>query len=172
MKSLPAVFLLLISSLSNVFGQRTAHASLRVTVQIEGSISIEFSSSASEAPITASGSGAVSFLVPTFGGSFSPQSNTVAAGDTTLLISSPFAVRVLKANLLSSTYTLKAKLSSRDISRSWLVDGMDISGGAEKMITSGEFYGTVNPHTLVVSGPADGLRQQLPNAIRFLVIAN
>jgi len=170
MKSSPAIFLLLISSLSNVFAQRSAQASLRVTAQVEGSISIEFTSSASQAPITASGSGAVSFVVPTFGGSFSPQSNTVAAGDTTLLISSPFAVRVLRANLRSSTYTLKAKLSSPDVSRNWLIDGMDISTGAEKTIAPGEFYDTMNPHTLVVSGQVDG--QQLPNAIRFLVIAN
>jgi hypothetical protein len=172
MKSSMCLFLLSIASVTNVFGQRSAQATLRVTAQIEGSISIEFTSSAGQAPITASGSGSVSFVVPTFGGSLSPQSNVVAAGDTTLLISSPFAVRVSKANLLSSTYTLKAKLSSPDVSRSWLVDGVDISGGGEKMITAGEFYGTTNPHTLVVSGPVDGAGQQFPNAIRFLVIAN
>jgi len=172
MKNFVLCGVLLTVPLQNVFAQRTANASLRVTAQIQGSISIEFSAGSDHQPMVASGSGSASFTVPTFGGTFSAQSNPIAAGDSTLLISSPFAIRVIKANLSSASYTLKADLTTPDAAHTWIIDGVDISGGREHLIAGNEFYATSNPHTLVVSGPAPGSQQRLANAIRFLVVAN
>ena len=124
------------------------------------------------APITAVGGHSASFTVPTFGGSFSRNSTPVAAGDSSFLISSPFSIRVIKANLLSAGYTLKAALSIPDPVHTWAIDAVDISTGTPQTVASNEFYGTEMRHTLVVSGPASGSQQALTNAINFQVIAN
>jgi hypothetical protein len=164
--------LLLTIPLQNVFAQRTGHASLRVTAQVQGSISIEFSAGSDRQMMVTSDSGPASFTVPTFGGSFSPNSNPIAGGAPSFLISSPFAIRVIKANLSSSSYSLKADLATPDVVHSWIIDGVDVSSGREHLITANEVYGTSNPHTLVVSGPAPVAQERLVNAIRFLVVAN
>jgi len=167
----PATVLLLCAlSGSLLLGQHSASGHLRVNAQIEGSISVVFT--ASSAPsIQASGTTSATFSVPTIGGSFSTASAPIAAGDTTFLISSPFEIQVIRANLPSASYTLRSWLGIPDLVHSWTIDGVEISTGGGQMISSAEPYGAPNPHRLTVSGAANALGN-LVNAIVFQVIAN
>jgi hypothetical protein len=151
-----------------VFAQSTARGTLSIIGNVEGSIAIEFRAG-STALNVGRGTGAAAFTVPTFRGSLSAGSSAVAAGDTSFLISSPFGIKVRKANLASMSYTLKAALATSDRAHLWKIDGVDISAGSEEIVAGGEFFDTNNSHTLVVSGPAP---EPLNRDIRFTVIAN
>jgi len=166
-----AFFLLLLTAIEPLSAQPVARGRLQVTAHIEGSIAVVFTADSNVRKV-AYGSGSASFIVPVFGGSFSQGSSSVAVGDTSFLISSPFGIKVLKANLASASYTLKATLGTPDRSHVWKIDAVDISAGSEQMIAPAEFYDTTNPHALVVSGPASEPTQSLANEIRFLVVVN
>jgi hypothetical protein len=99
------------------------------------------------------------------------NSTPIAAGDTTFLISSPFGIEVIPANLQSATYTLRSWLNLPDLAHSWIIDGIEISKGDNRVISRHEFYGAPNPHTLAVSGDARAL-ERLTNAVTFQVVAN
>jgi hypothetical protein len=177
MKEIPVCLLCLAASVEILCAQPSAQpraaGTLHVTAMIEGSLSIVFTADSLPEPIKAAGRGAASFTAPIFGGTFSRGSQSLAAGDTTFLISSPFSVRVDKANLLSAGYTLKAALSVPDRLHTWRIDGVDISSqGPARAVASGEPYGVETRHALVVSGTASEPRQSLTNAINFQVVAN
>lgn len=148
--------------------QNNARGTLSITGYVEGSIAVEFSAGSATRNV-GHGTSAASFTVPTFGGSFTPGSAAVAAGDASFLISSPFGIKVRKANLTSMSYTLKAALSTPDGSHLWKIDGVDISAGSEEVIATGESFDANNSHTLVVSGPAP---EPMNREIRFTIIAN
>ncbi len=95
-----------------------------------------------------------------------------AVGDASFLISTPFTICVIKANLMSTSYALKAKLGMPDASHAWLIDGVDISSGNQQTIDLSEFYGVDIPHRMVVSGPPWRPGQPLINGINFQVTAN
>lgn len=156
---------------AQAFAQTTAHASLCVIGQVEGSMSIEFTVGATTRN-AATGSHSASFTIPVFGGSFSQGTSPVAGGDTDFLISSPFGITVLKANLPSSSYTLRASLTVPDRIHVWKIDRVDISAGSDQVITTSESYATNNPHTLAVSGNSSDPQQSLGRDLRFTVIAN
>jgi hypothetical protein len=150
--------------------QRAASGTLHVTAQIEGSMSVVFAAE-SMAPVRATGSTSASFSVPTVGGSFSGRSPAAADGESSFLVSEPFAITVHKANLDSSSYTLNASLATPDAARIWKIDGVALRTGIERPVAIGEFYGSANAHALVVSGPAAG-PVNFGNAINFLIVAN
>jgi hypothetical protein len=153
-----------------LFGQHSASGNLRVNVQIEGSLSVVFTAGPAQL-VQAIGTTSATFTVPTVGGSFSQNSVPIAAGDTTFLISSPFEIQVVRANLPSGTYTLRSWLSIPDPVHSWMIDRVEISKGGNEVISDHEIYGAPNPHTLTVSGAANAL-ENLTNAITFQVVAN
>ena len=167
-----AILILLAATASAtlLFGQHSASGSLRVNVQIEGSLSVVFTAGPAQV-IHATGTTSTTFTVPTVGGSFSQNSVPIAAGDTTFLISSPFEIQVVQANLPSGTYTLRSWLNTPDPVHSWMIDAVEISKGGNEVISGHELYGAPNPHTLTVSGAANAL-QNLSNAITFQVVAN
>lgn len=153
-----------------LFAQHSASGNLRVNIQIEGSLSVVFTAGPAQV-INATGTTSTTFTVPTVGGSFSQNSTPIAAGDTTFLISSPFQIQVVRANLPSGTYTLRSWLNTPDPVHSWMIDGVEISTGSNEVISGHESYGAPNAHTLTVSGAANAL-QNLTNAITFQVVAN
>ena len=150
--------------------QHSAHGILRVSAQIQGSISVVFAAE-SMAPVRVTGSTTASFSVPTIGGSFSGRSPAIAAGDTSFRLSEPFVITVHQANLQSASYTLNASLAVVDGTRVWKIDGVVLGAGRERPVALGEFYGAANVHALVVSGPSAG-PTDLGNAINFLIFAN
>lgn len=169
-KAAARIALILAAALPAAFAQQTAHGTLKVTGQVEGSIMVEFTAGSITRTV-ASGTTGASFTVPTYGGLFSQGSSPVAAADGNFLISSPFAIRVRKANLASASYTLKATLMTPDQSHQWKIDGVSISSGSEQVIAGHESYDTNSAHTLVVSGSADA-PGSLANNIRFEIINN
>src|SRR5579862_4387652 len=119
-----AIFLLLLTAAgSPLFAQRTDRGSLHVTARIEGSIRVVFKAGP-DVERTVTGSSAASFNMPTFGGSFTQNPTMTPAPEGGVLISSPFEITVTKANLLSASYTLKARLTTPDYSHSWAIDGI------------------------------------------------
>jgi len=152
------------------FGQRTASGRLRVNAEIEGSISVVFTAPQAQT-VQTNGTTSATFTVPTMGGSFSRNATPVMAGDGSFLISSPFEIQVVKANLPSASYTLRSWLNRPDPVHSWLIDSVEIGKGGMQVISMHEFYGSPNPHTLKVSGAATSL-ENLTNAITFQVVAN
>jgi hypothetical protein len=158
------------SSPALLLAQRPSAGTLRVSAQIEGSMSVVFTAGSALA-VRASGAGSATFTVPTIGGSFSMSAAPIAAGDTSFMISSPFEIQVTKANLLSASYTLRSWIQTPDPMHSWKIDGIEISKGRNQVISDHEPYTLPNSHALVVSGHVDAL-QNLTNAVTFQVIAN
>jgi hypothetical protein len=170
MRSCAIYLVVAAATVQSLSAQRSAQGSLRVNAQIEGSLSIVFTDSQG-ARAAGSGSNAAFLTIPVYNGSFSTQSGAPLASDTDFIISTPFSVRVTKANLMSANYSLKARLSASDRAHSWRIDGLDISSGDEYTIATSEPYGIENPHTMVVSGRVlPG--QLLFNALNVQVTAN
>jgi hypothetical protein len=168
-----AILTFIVATLSSTLlsaQHRTATGTLRVTAQVEGSLSVVFTAAPAQV-IHATGRNSATFAVPTVGGSFSMNSAPIASGDTSFLISSPFEIQVVRANLLSGSYTLKSWLNFPDPAHSWTIDSVEISRGGNQVISNHEAYGLSNPHTLVVGGAVTAL-ENLTNSVTFQVVAN
>jgi hypothetical protein len=163
--------LLLTTALSPVFAQRTERGSLHVTATVEGSIRVVFKAIPDIERIV-TGTTSASFSMPTLGGAFTTNPTMSPAPGGGVLISSPFEITVIKANLMSASYALKARLVTPDLSRSWTVDGIDISNGRQRELSSSQTYGEPMTHSLLVRSAAETTEKIGLNQIDFQVIVN
>lgn len=166
------LFVLLVgltATLEPASAQPAARATLTVTGYVEGSMTVEFTAGSVVRNVGSSG-GSASLTVPTFGGSFSPSATTAAVENGKFVITSSFGINVRKANLATTSYTLKAKLEAPAQGHLWRIDGVEISTGPEQAIAISESYDRNNSHTLTVSGAAP--EQLQSSLIRFTVVAN
>jgi hypothetical protein len=155
--------------------QETSSGTLSVSATVESSISLTFVSSGSGIALTGSGSNAATMSF----GTVEAYTGSVPAGVTKSVngvsywqLSTPFLVRVEKANLTSSDYTLEAQLSAADATNSWIVGGVDISDGSSQQISTSGNYDSNDSYTFAMRIPhssAAGLRSRV---ITFTATAN
>ncbi|HXE90463.1 MAG TPA: hypothetical protein VNK82_05805 [Terriglobales bacterium] len=128
----------------------TSSGTMTVSATVESSISLTFVSSGSGISLTGSGSNAATMAfgnVKAYGGSVPAGVTKSVNGVTDWTLSTPFLVRVEKANLSSSDYTLEATLSAADAVYAWEIDNVDISDGSAKTITATGNYDANDSHT-------------------------
>lgn len=150
----------------------TSSGTLTVTGTIESSISLTVESAGG----TTSGTGtaaATSALgnISKYGSA--PTGFTLARGASDWTISSTVGVQVVKANLVSTDYTLVAQLGSAPASGvTWKLNGSTLSDSAETTLTSTGTYASTGSYSwdIVVADSASAAA--IDNAINFTATSN
>lgn len=153
-------------------GAATSSGTLTVTGTVESSISLTIESAGG----TTSGTGtdaATSALgsISKFGSA--PTGFTLARGASDWTLSSTVGVKVDKANLTSTDYTLTAQLGSAPASGlTWKLNGSTLSDSAATTLTSTGTYGSTGSYSwdLVVADSAAAAA--IDNAISFTATSN
>src|SRR5687767_14423961 len=134
--------------------QDTAPGTLTVTATVQSSIGLTFESDGAGVPLGGTGTNAATMAlgaisayntIPTVG-----VTRTVSASDFT--VSSPFAVRVVKANTISGTYRLAAALDSAD-TNTWRINAIALVGTASSSLGLTYAYDSPVAHTVYLTVP-------------------
>ena len=172
MKKRIAVAALLLLSVSAVAGADTSSGTLTVTGTVESSISLTIESAGG----TTSGTGtdaATSALGNLSKYSAAPTGFTLARGASDWTLSSTVGVKVEKANLTSTDYTLEAQLGSAPASGvTWKLNGSTLSDSAATTLTSTGTYGSTGSYSWDVLVADSAAAAAIDNAISFTATSN
>ena len=120
--------------------QDTATGTLTVTATIDSSIGLTFENDAAGVALAGAGTNAATMALGSVSAyeaiSTPGVTRTVSASDFT--VSSPFGVKVVKANTSSANYTLAAALGSADATNTWKVNATTLSTSNQNL---GTWYG-------------------------------
>lgn len=150
----------------------TSSGALTVTGTIESSISLTIESAGG----TTSGTGtdaATSALggVAKYGSA--PTGFTLARGASNWTLSSTIGVKVDKANLTSTDYTLTAQLGSAPASGvTWKLNGSTLSDSAATTLTSTGTYGSTGSYSWDIVVADSAAAAAIDNAIYFTATSN
>ena len=150
----------------------TSSGALTVTGTVESSITLTVESAGG----TTSGTGtdaATSALgnVSKFGSA--PTGFTLARGASNWTLSSTVGVKVDKANLTSTDYTLTAQLGSAPASGvTWKLNGSTLSDSAATTLTSTGTYGSTGSYSWDIVVADSAAAAAIDNAIDFTATSN
>jgi hypothetical protein len=150
----------------------TSSGTLTVTGTIESSINLTIESAGG----TTSGTGtaaATSDLGNISKYGFAPTGFTLARGASDWTISSTVGVKVEKANLTSTDYTLTAQLGSAPASGiTWKLNGSTLSDSAATTLTSTGTYASTGSYSWDVVVADSAAAAAIDNAINFTATSN
>jgi hypothetical protein len=153
--------------------QDTANGALTVTATVDSSIALTFENDAAGVALTGAGTNAATMAlgaVSAYNTVSTPGvTRTVSAIDFT--VSSPFAVRVVKANSSSASYTLAASLGSADASHSWRVNATTLTT-TNQSLGSSYSYGSSVAHTVYLTVPFSASTGAISKVVNFTATAN
>lgn len=153
--------------------QDTAAGTLTVTATVESSIGLTFENDAAGVALTGAGTNAATMAlgaISAYNTIAAPGvTRTVAAADFT--VSSPFAVKVVKANTSSSNYTLAAALGAADSTNSWRINSTSLTT-ASATLGSSYAYGAAVPHTMYLTVPFSASTGAISKVLNFTATAN
>lgn len=153
--------------------QTTATGSLTVTATVESSIGLTFENDAAGVSMTGAGTNAATMAfgtVSAFNTIATPGvTRTVAASNFT--VSSPFGVKVVKANTASATYTLAAALASADTTNTWRVNAVSLTTTNQGLGTTYS-YGAPVAHTVYLTVPFSASTGAVSKVLNFTATAN
>jgi hypothetical protein len=164
--------LVAIAALASTASASTSSGTLTVTGTVESSINLTIESAGG----TTSGTGTATATtalgsISKFGAA--PTGFTLARGASDWTLSSTAGVKVDKANLTSTDYTLTAQLGSAPASGvTWKLNGSTLSDSAATTLTSTGTYGSTGSYSwdLVVTDAAAAAA--IDNAIAFTATSN
>ena len=157
---------------ASVASAETSSGTLTVTGTVESSINLTIESAGG----TTSGTGtaaATSALgnISKYGSA--PTGFTLARGASDWTISSTVGVKVDKANLTSTDYTLDAQLGSAPASGIvWKLNGSTLSDSAATTLTSTGTYGSTGSYSWDVVVADSAAAAAIDNAINFIATSN
>ena len=157
---------------ASVASAATSSGTLTVTGTVESSINLTIESAGG----TTSGTGtaaATSALgnISKYGAA--PTGFTLARGASDWTISSTVGVKVDKANLTSTDYTLDAQLGSAPASGIvWKLNGSTLSDSAATTLTSTGTYGSTGSYSWDVVVADSAAAAAIDNAINFTATSN
>jgi predicted secreted protein len=150
----------------------TSSGTLTVTGTVESSISLTIESAGG----TTSGTGtadATSALGSISKYGSAPTGFTLARGASDWTLSSTVGVKVEKANLTSTDYTLTAQLGSAPSSGiDWKLNGSTLSDSAATTLTSTGTYGSTGSYSWDVVVADSAAAAAIDNAISFTATSN
>jgi hypothetical protein len=152
--------------------QGTASGSLTVTATVDSSIGLTFENDAAGVALTGAGSNTATMALGTisaYGTLATGVTRTLSASDFT--VSSPFGVKVIKANTSSSSYTLAASLGSADATNTWKVNAVTLSTSSQSLGSSFS-YGSAVPHTVSLTVPFTAATGGISKVLNFTATAN
>ena len=150
----------------------TASGTLTVTGTVESSINLTIESAGG----TTSGTGtsAATSALGTFSKyGAAPTGFTLARGASDWTISSTVGVKVAKANLTSTDYTLTAQLGSAPASgNTWKLNGSTLSDSAATTLTSTGTYGSTGSYSWDIVVADSAAAAAIDNVINFTATSN
>ena len=153
--------------------QATSAGVLTVTATIESSISLTFETDAAGVSLAGAGTSTATLAygtVSAFGTIATANvSRTVGASDFT--VSSPFGVKVVKANSSSANYTLQAALGSADATNTWTIDSTDLTTSNQTLGASYS-YGSAVAHTMKLTVPFTASAGAVSKTVNFTATSN
>src|SRR5262249_27663162 len=148
--------------------QDTATGTLTVTATVESSIALTFENDAAGVALTGAGTNTATMAlgaVSAYNTVSTPGvTRTVSASDFT--VSSPFAVKVMKANGASASYTLAAALASADSAHTWRINATTLSTSNQNLGSS-YAYGSAVAHTMYLTVPFSSSTGAVSKVINF-----
>jgi hypothetical protein len=152
----------------------TGTGTLTVTATVESSISLTFENDAAGVALAGAGSNAATMALGTISAyntiSTVGVTRTVTPG-TDFTVSSPFGVKVEKANSASATYTLAAALASADATNTWTINATTLTTANQNLGTT-YGYGSAVAHTLYLTVPFSASTGAISKALNFTATAN
>jgi hypothetical protein len=153
--------------------QDTASGSLTVTATVESSIALTFETDAAGVALSGAGTNAATLgfgAISAYNTVSTPGvTRLVAAADFT--VSSPFAVKVIKANGASASYTLAASLGSADATNTWRVNATTLTT-ANQSLGSSYSYNSAIAHTMSLTVPFSASTGAISKVVNFTATAN
>jgi hypothetical protein len=158
---------------SAVAAQDTATGTLTVTATVESSIALTFENDAAGVALTGAGTNTATMALGAISAyntlSTPGVTRTVSASDFT--VSSPFGVKVIKANGASASYTLAASLASADAAHTWRINATTLTTSNQNLGSS-YAYGSAVAHTMYLTVPFTSSTGALSKVINFTATAN
>jgi hypothetical protein len=151
----------------------SAPGTLTVTANVESSIGLTFENDAAGVALTGAGTNAATMALGSISAynaiSTPGVTRTVSASDFT--VSSPFAVRVVKANTSSASYTLAAALGSADSTNAWRINTTTLSTSNQNLGATYS-YGSPVAHTMYLTVPFTASTGGISKVVNFTATAN
>jgi hypothetical protein len=173
--ALPAIVAGLVLAALPASAAVTASGTLSVTATVAASINMVFDTDASGVSLTGSGSNAATLAfgtVQAYGGTVPTGATRTVNGTTDYTYSSPFDVKVTKANSSSANYTLDASLNASDSTNTWKVDTVSLTTSPQHVTTTGT-YGSDQSHVLYLAIPfSEADATAISNTVNFTATAN
>ena len=156
-----------------VAAQDTASGTLTVTATVESSIGLTFENDAAGVALAGAGTNAATMALGTISAyetiSTPGVTRTTAAADFT--VSSPFGVKVVKANTSSANYTLAAALGSADATNTWKINATTLTTSNQSLGATYS-YGSAVPHTMYLTVPFSASTGAISKVLNFTATAN
>ena len=152
--------------------QDTSSGTLTVTATVESSIALTFESDAAGVALTNAGTSAATMALGTISAheAIATPGVTRSVAATDFTVSSPFGVKVVKANSNSADYTLAAALASADATNTWKIDAVTLSTTSQAVGTSN--YGSAVAHTMSLTVPIAATAGAISKVINFTATSN
>jgi hypothetical protein len=153
--------------------QDTSTGTLTVTATIESSIGLTFENDTAGVALTGAGTNAATMAL----GAISAYNTIAATGVTrtvaasSFTVSSPFAVKVVKANTSSATYRLAAALGSADSTNTWRINAIALTT-ANADLGATYAYGLPVSHTMYLTVPFTASTGAVSKILNFTATAN
>jgi hypothetical protein len=155
------------------FAAAQSSGTLTVTATVESSIAMTFENDAAGVVLTGASTNAATMAFGTisaYNTIATPNVNrTVAASDFT--VSSPFGVKVVKANSSSASYTLAAALGSADATNTWRINSTTLTTTPQNLGTTYS-YNTAVAHTVYLTVPLTASTGAVSKVLNFTATAN
>jgi hypothetical protein len=153
--------------------QDTSTGTLTITATVESSIGLTFENDAAGVALTGAGTNTATMALGSISAyqaiSTPGVTRTVSATDFT--VSSPFGVKVVKANTSSATYTLAAALGSADTTNGWRINATTLTTANQNVGTT-YAYDTAVAHTVYLTVPFSASTGGLSKVLNFTATAN
>jgi hypothetical protein len=153
--------------------QATSAGVLTVTATIESSISLTFETDAAGVSLAGAGTSTATLAYGTVSafGTIATANVTRTVGATDFTVSSPFGVKVVKANSSSANYTLQAALGSADATNTWTINSTNLTTSNQTLGASYS-YGSAVAHTMKLTVPFSASAGAVSKTVNFTATSN
>jgi hypothetical protein len=167
------LFLAAVLAMPVLSAAQSASGTLAVSATVQSSISMVFNTDSSGVTLGGAGTNAATLdfgNISAYGTLASNVSRSVGASSFT--VSTPFDVRVDKANTSSANYTLKAQLNTTDAVNTWALNSIAVSAASQSTLNATGSYGSGSAYTLALTVPFSSSASSISNTINFVASAN
>jgi hypothetical protein len=153
--------------------QDTASGTLTVTATVESSIGMTFENDAAGVALTGAGTNAATMALGAISAynTFSTSGVTRTVAASAFTVSSPFGVKVVKANSSSATYTLAAALASADATNTWRINATTLNTSNQNLGAT-YAYGSPVAHIVYLTVPFTASTGAISKVLNFTATAN